>query len=237
MSIYSGRPYTYFIRWSKLNLNYYGVRFANRCRPDDFWVKYFTSSERVKEVRKLHGDPDVIQIRKIFDSVSKARVWESKVLQRLKVHKKEQWLNENVGYAFSWKSGPEHQNYGRKFSTETKLRQSELRSKNQWWNNGSHQVFVPEPPNSNYKRGRLKFNNVGAEIGASISKGKKWYTDGKTSIFTKPGTEPIGFIDGRKIKNRLKPNPLKGSKWWTNGRISKLSFDCPGENWVLGRIT
>ena len=28
----------------------------------------------------------------------------------------------------------------------------------------------------------------------------------------------------------------KGMRWWNNGEISKMSHECPGDGWVLGRI-
>jgi hypothetical protein len=31
-------------------------------------------------------------------------------------------------------------------------------------------------------------------------------------------------------------NPNYGKHWWNNGYISKLSIECPGDNWTLGRI-
>ena len=61
-------PYTYLIGWKSLNLWYYGVRISKNCNPSDLWVTYFTSSKYVAETVKTHGDPDVVQIRKIFDN-------------------------------------------------------------------------------------------------------------------------------------------------------------------------
>lgn len=29
---------------------------------------------------------------------------------------------------------------------------------------------------------------------------------------------------------------IKGTKWWNNGVINKMSKECPGDGWVLGRI-
>ena len=83
--------------------------------------------------------------------------------------------------------------------------------------------------------GRLAFNNVGAQKGGDISKLKKWYTNGVESVFVLPDTEPDDYVPGRVIKNRVKPNTLKGSNWWTNGIESKLSFFSPGPEWRLGR--
>lgn len=236
MDIYSGTPFTYYISWSKLDIHYYGVRFANGCDPSDLWTKYFTSSEIVKEFRKNHGEPDIIQVRKIFTDFNKARIWESRVLRKLKVKKKSNWLNDGMGIAFNWKSGKEHQNYGRVFSEEARKKQSISRSKLRWWNNGLEQCFSQHPPDSSYSKGRLSFNNIGAQMGANISKLKKWYTNGNDSIFVIPGTEPSGYAPGRIIKNRTKANPFKGSRWWTNGQESKLSFVSPGPEWRLGRL-
>jgi hypothetical protein len=71
------------------------VRYAKACNPEDFWKKYFTSSKEVVAMRILHGEPDVIQIRKVFESKEHARCWENKVLRRLKVVVREDFLNKN----------------------------------------------------------------------------------------------------------------------------------------------
>lgn len=87
-------PYTYLVGWSKLKKYYYGLRYAKGCRPEELWKTYFTSSKYVKNFRKVNGEPDIIQIRKIFDNQDKARIWEQKVLQRMKVIHKDDWLNK-----------------------------------------------------------------------------------------------------------------------------------------------
>ena len=87
-------PYTYLIGWSAHNKWYYGVRYAKGCHPSDLWVKYFTSSDKVKEFRQIYGEPDVIQIRKTFTTHDKARHHEGVVLRRLRVLNEEKWINE-----------------------------------------------------------------------------------------------------------------------------------------------
>ena len=87
-------PYTYLIGWSKLNVWYYGVRYANSCNPNDLWKTYFTSSVYVRDFRNIHGEPDVIEVRKLFSEKQKAQLWEAKVLKRLKVLEKDEWLNK-----------------------------------------------------------------------------------------------------------------------------------------------
>ena len=86
--------YTYLIGWSKHDKYYYGVRYSKDCHPSDLWVKYFTSSKYVKLFVKKNGKPDIIQIRKIFDDTTKARLWETKVLKRMNVVKDDRWLNK-----------------------------------------------------------------------------------------------------------------------------------------------
>ena len=90
------KPYTYLIGWTEHKKYYYGVRFAKNCNPKDLWITYFTSSKYVKEIRQMYGEPDLIQIRKIFENVYSARLWENKVLKRLNVLEKNQLLIAKV---------------------------------------------------------------------------------------------------------------------------------------------
>jgi hypothetical protein len=88
-------PYTYLIGWSKLDRWYYGVRTAKCCEPKDLWKSYFTSSNHVKSFRIIHGDPDIIEIRNVFDDTQKAKRWEAKVLRKLNVIDDKKWLNKS----------------------------------------------------------------------------------------------------------------------------------------------
>ena len=101
MTIYT--TFTYLIGWTAHNKWYYGVRFGKNSNPEDLWNTYFTSSKYVAEFRKQHGEPDVVQIRKIFTSEEsiesvaiKALDWESKVLRKLNVLYDDKWLNKNI---------------------------------------------------------------------------------------------------------------------------------------------
>ena len=94
------KPFTYIIGWSEHQKFYYGARWAKGCSPDDLWNTYFTSSKHVKSFRNIHGDPDIIEVRKIFSDVEKCRLYEQKCLRRLGVLKKDQWLNKNINGAF-----------------------------------------------------------------------------------------------------------------------------------------
>ena len=107
--------YTYLIGWTQYNMWYYGVRFAKNSKPSDLWRTYFTSSKYVNQFRLSHGEPDVIQIRRIFEDKDAARRWESKVLNRMDVIHKSHWLNRtnnqairdgsNRAYGPAWNKG------------------------------------------------------------------------------------------------------------------------------------
>jgi hypothetical protein len=96
-------PYTYLIGWKKLDIWYYGRRTAKDCHPDEFWKTYFTSSEYVSEFRKIHGEPDVIKVHKVFtDSDISLRILkcinqEKRFLRRMKVVINDKWLNADYG--------------------------------------------------------------------------------------------------------------------------------------------
>jgi len=110
-------PYTYLIGWKEHNLFYYGVRYAMDCHPSDLWNSYFTSSKYVTEQRKKHGDPDIIQIRKTFTSQNDAMDWESKVLRRMNVVLREDFINKTDNKSIA-------PIYGSKHSDETRIKMS-----------------------------------------------------------------------------------------------------------------
>lgn len=87
-------PYTYLIGWTCLNKYYYGVRFARGCNPDELWKTYFTSSRHVTEFRVKYGEPDIVEVRKVFRDSEAARRWETKVLTKTRAHIDERFLNK-----------------------------------------------------------------------------------------------------------------------------------------------
>lgn len=119
------KPYTYLIGWSNLNLWYYGVKYSKGCHPDQFWNSYFTSSKYVKQTRKEFGEPDVIQIRKVFEDSKKARSWENKVLKRMGVVKDSRWLNKTDNKSISPECCAHGKTKGYKHTEEAKQLMSE----------------------------------------------------------------------------------------------------------------
>lgn len=113
----SNKPYTYHIAWSKYDIHYYGVRFAKNCNPCDLWKTYFTSSKKVAAHRKLMGEPDIVEIRKVFDTAHQARLWEAEVIRRLHAPSKKNWLNmsdHNDRFYHEGPRGPRNKEHQRK---------------------------------------------------------------------------------------------------------------------------
>ena len=89
------KGYTYLIGWKNLNTWYYGRRTANICPPvDDFWKKYKTSSEYVREFIANHGEPDYKKIR--LTSFNKEIIirCEERILKKFNCAKSDNWLNK-----------------------------------------------------------------------------------------------------------------------------------------------
>lgn len=110
-----------------------------------------------------------------------------------------------------------------------------------WWNNGSKQTFTPFPPDESYNRGRLPFNNVGAKIGSEIQKNKLWANNGTIEMMVdKNSALMAGFVYGR-LHNRAFAGGTgrhlaKGTHWWNNGKTQKMTAECPGPDWIRGRL-
>ncbi|NBP04521.1 MAG: hypothetical protein EBU90_31445 [Proteobacteria bacterium] len=97
MNIY--QPYTYLITHIPTGKRYYGVRFARGCHPSDLGTKYFSSSKLIKRMISEEGlDSFRFEIRRTFDDAETAINWETKVLTRLKVKSKQNWLNIGISH-------------------------------------------------------------------------------------------------------------------------------------------
>jgi hypothetical protein len=116
-------PYTYIIKCIPENCFYYGVRYAKNCSPSDFWKTYFTSSKTVKEKIKLYGKESFIfEIRKVFSTKEQAILWETKVLTRLQVLKRNDFYNKTTNKAFNPMCGDS--NTAKLEKTKNKIRET-----------------------------------------------------------------------------------------------------------------
>jgi len=104
-------PYTYYLRNKITGEKYYGVRYAKGCHPSELWVTYFSSSKYVLQRIVEYGRASFeAEVRKEFETVAKARNWEERVLRRLNILRREDWLNQNICGKYLWtgKQRPEH---------------------------------------------------------------------------------------------------------------------------------
>lgn len=201
------KPFTYLIGWSKHKLFYYGVRYAFNCSTEDLWTIYFTSSSVVKNLRKEIGEPDIIKIRKTFDSSLSARQWETKVLKRMKVRFRNDFINlsdcpsppstKGIKFSEEIKKKMSISHTGMKRSIDHCLAISKSRKGKQTgiFPSEETKLLMKKSAHSRDKQSRSK------EIKLNISKAQ------------------IGF------------------HWWTNGIENTRAIISPGEKWYNGRTT
>jgi len=87
------------IGWTEIDepMLYYGVRWANKHKStEDLWTHYFTSSTHVKEFRKKHGDPNLIQIFEHNTKEEAIAVEDKFLIDHVLNGTKEVWLNKRL---------------------------------------------------------------------------------------------------------------------------------------------
>lgn len=109
--------YTYYIYHKPTQQHYYGARWAKSADPSDLWSTYFTSSSSVKLLIEQYGvDSFEVEVRKVFSTGIEARMWEHKVLKRLRAWKRANWLNKSNGQPPVCTYSRKGQGAGRKLS-------------------------------------------------------------------------------------------------------------------------
>jgi len=234
MTIYSHGyiPYTYYIKWTRTGVWYYGVEYASvtkTANPNNLWTTYFTSSNAVAEYRRLNGEPDIIKVTKTFYNQEEALLWETRFLQKVNARHHTLSLNGHNSDGLTFKN--------KIVSEKTRKSQSETRKLHKWWTDGTKSWFCQNRPNDKCYEGRGPFNNNGAQIGGFLSRNKKWYTNGITSVFILPTEVPDGFYEGRKI-GKINTKATRSNKRWYNDGI-KTYFILPEDalsHYSTGRL-
>jgi len=230
-------PFTYLIGWSNYNKFYYGVKYSNGCSPDDLWKTYFTSSKYVKEFRDTYGEPDIVRVRKKFDTPEKATRWERIVLSKMDVLNRNDFLNENVAGSFihskqtlnkmrkTKKNNPNRGTTGRKWITDGTV------SKN---------IHFNEPLPEGWSLGRkmpsdyVPHTTIGGKRNVTM-----WINNGKKCKRINIDEElPIGWVFGHIVKNPEKLKAATGMIWITDGinnrKVYKTDYILLG--WKRGRV-
>lgn len=183
--------YTYRIKCKVTGKSYYGIKYSRDCNTSDLWNTYFTSSKYVHELIKKYGKYSfLVEIRKTFSDIEKARKWESEVLRRLKVRNNDNWINchdntsfpimigennpmfgqkRNFDYNWRYKLGSSKR--GKKLSEDEKKKLSISHRK--MWNNYTQEEKerrVKHLKNKDFEEKRL--NSI--KESNSVKKSKKW---------------------------------------------------------------
>ena len=115
------KPFTYYLYHPQTNTHYYGVRYAKNCNPTELWTTYFSSSKKVKDLIRIYGKESfTYRVRKTFSTKQEAILWEKKVLRRLKVLDKVEWLNANIAGAIQYETHPKGM-LGKRHTEESKI--------------------------------------------------------------------------------------------------------------------
>lgn len=228
------KPYTYLIGWTELNKWYYGVQYGEYRRianPENLWNDYFTSSKEVKKYRNIYGEPDVIQIRKIFTTAQEAVNWETKILTKLNKldpfkNSNSKWLNRNIKGAIileetQRKKSEDHKikigksNKGKKKSDTSKMGRYErtkeikekmvtTRRKNDTYKHTQETKHILSEKSKGNKASLGYKHTEESRLKMSISgKGRPSHRKGKTM------PEEAKIQISKKLKGR--PSPKKGS--------------------------
>lgn len=119
------QPYTYYLYHKPTKQHYYGVRWAKNCHPNDLFVTYFSSSKKIKELISKYGiNTFTFKVRKIFNNKQEAILWEHKVLTKLNVNNRKDWLNQNISGSIVYDVHPLK---GKHHTIETKAKISNSR--------------------------------------------------------------------------------------------------------------
>lgn len=182
------KPYCYLIGWSKYNKWYYGSEYGSKTKianPDNLWVTYFTSSKEIARMRVQYGEPDIIEVRKVFNDRASTTLWEHKVLKRLNATQADKWVNKTDNKAIV--NSIETQKIiaskiSAKLKGRTKSKEHIEKIKNTKRNNP--RVFTDEEK----KAIGIRSSNISKETRAKKSKTMSsliWVNDGKQSFRVK----------------------------------------------------
>lgn len=202
--------FTYRIKWSQTGISYYGVRYKDGIDTSSLMTTYFTSSKYVHAYIEQHGLPDIVEIRKIFESKLEAKQWEERVIDRAKLYKNINWLN--VGNNGSFKNVIMDSEMKRKIS-DAKLRNKSLKKKT--YNNGIETRLFSEF--DEIPEGFILGRFITEKIAAHIDKLRFIYENKtpecrkligeKISKKTKGKRKPDGFGEKISTANIGKPRP------------------------------
>lgn len=190
------KPYTYLIKHKSTSKLYYGLRYAKNCKPSDLWESYFTSSSDVKQLVEQYGADDFeVQIRRVFDCPYKAIEWEKKVLRRMKVIGRDDFINRNIPGSSMFKHSEETKMKMRKPKSDEFRQKARLRKQSE----ATRQKI------SESRKG-MKFSEEHKQALSAARRNRK--------------TQPRQGINHSEKSRKKIADTLKKKKWMNNGEYS-----------------
>ena len=224
MSIYV--PYTYHLYHKPTQTHYYGSRYAQGCHPNDLWTKYFSSSKLIKQLREQYGDDSfTVKIRRTFDTAQKALEWEQNVLRRLKVLRRDDWLNANIN--------------GSVFALTQEGREARSRcATERWQTEGVRQAHASTIAESwidadarrslLVETNKLRWSDPAFAAKMRAASKERWADPAYRSAYEGRGGSSVVDATGRMFASRRAcANFHDRTTSWVRTRIAKGEFTCP----------
>lgn len=209
-----------------------GLKYLGKTKSSDPHLYQGSGSYWTNHIKK-HGYDVTTEIIKECSSKEELKKWGSHYSKLWNVVRSKEWANlkEETG------DGGDT-SMCENFQTAI-LKVAEQKKKARWWNNGKDQLHCEIPPSDDYKPGRLKFNNIGAKLGAQVNKSKHWVNNGVVEMMVfKSERIPETFSKGRlnPFNGVNKTGHSKGFCWWNNGETETMSISPPDQSFVKGRL-
>lgn len=223
-------PFTYLIGWSALNTYYYGVRYARGCSPSELWVSYFTSSKRVKAFRMANGEPDVVQVRRVFSEVEQARKCEHRVLRRMRVKTDDRFLNQTDN-----RSPPNTLGYKHRESSKALMSTRHSGENNAMFGKKHNEEVRAKMRSSKGKR------SVGEAFGrySKAKSGEAHPNYGKKQrahVIEALRQASLGKPKSAEHRQKLGASKV-GKKLFNNGVVARMFVEAPDSAWVRGQLS
>jgi hypothetical protein len=174
-------PYTYLIKFTNPSSNeilfYYGVQYGKTANPSNLFKTYFTNSKKIKQLIKKYGLKCFsYEIRNRFPNEPyKALKWEQKVIRRLKMHQRHDFLNMGLGGKCYFLYG--NDNPSKREDVKEKISQSLKR----WFENNENpfkgKTHTEETKNIIGSKNKGKIHSTETRLKMSISKKGKPRTE------------------------------------------------------------